>query len=503
MKIHLIFSPTTFQLNHGDMGKGFAPPLGILYLAAYLRKYSPFPHDIIITDGLLEGFDNTLDIICKVKADIIGISSVTPNIVGAYRLINMIKGKMAESKVILGGPHPTAMPEEAFKYSQPDAVVIGEGEETFMKLVHYYGNGRYLIDDMKKIDGVCVKDENEVVITKPRKFISDLDSIPFPARDLVDMKRYSGYPISRGKLSTIFLGSRGCPFCCTFCSNNVWKTSSPIFRLRSPKNIADELQELKKQGFDEFFDQSDEFNANIKHSKEVLREIISRGLKIKLQCQLRAKPVDDELVKLMRDAGFWYIHLGIESGNRETLEGIKKRVSLEDVEKCCAILQKYGIKIWGLFMFFNIWEKDGRLCYEDYDMSLNTLNYAKNLYKKKLVNFFGGSITTPVPGSPLWDIALRHNLIKEECYDNYDLWFYKRDLRLVSRLPEVSETDIFKLHQMTYKFTIRTLMRERMIKFSNVGFALIRTGYFLKKGILLWIRRLGTRFSNDKQSSLC
>jgi radical SAM superfamily enzyme YgiQ (UPF0313 family) len=490
MKIHLIFAPTTFSLNYGDLGKGVGPPLGILYIAAYLRKYnSPSSYDITITDGLLDGYDKTLDIACEVGADIIGISAVTHNILGAYKLIDTIKERLPGSKIILGGPHPTAMPEEAFERSTPDVVVVGEGEETFRELVCSYEGGEDSVDELKRIDGICIEDDSEVITTSTRKFISDLDTLPFPARDLVDMKRYNGYPMSRGQKSTIFLSSRGCPFSCTFCSDNVWKTSTPRFRTRSPKNIADELQELTRQGFDGFFDQSDEFNSNLEHAKAVLREIISRDLEINLQCQFRAKPVDDELVSLMKKAGFWYIHLGIESGNAETLVGVKKKVTLEDVEHCCAILQGHGIRIWGLFMFFNIWEDNGNLFHEDYDKSLNTLEYAKELYKKKLINFFGGSITTPIPGSPLWDTALRHNLIKEECLGNYDLWFFKRELRLISKVPGVPETDIFKLHQKTYKFTIRSLMKERVITISNLPYAFIRAAYFIKKDLILLFKR--------------
>lgn len=491
LKIHLIMAPTNFELNYGDMGKGIDPPLGILYIASYIRKKAPLDYDIFITDGILDGYEKTLKEVLKVKGDIIGISAVTLNILGAYRLIDAIKERMPEVKVILGGPHPTALPEEAFYRSHPDVVVIGEGEVTFKELVFAFQSGKASLDDLMDIDGICLLANDKPVRTKPRRFISNLDEIPFPARDLVDMRRYTGHPMKRGAgLSTGYLSSRGCPFRCTFCSNNVWRTSTPPYRKRSPENIADELEELKERGFDEVFDQSDEFNTNIKHSKKVLREIIDRNLKMNIKCQLRAKPIDDELVELMKQAGVWYVHLGIESGNEETLLGIRKKVTLKDVENCCELLQRHQIRVWGLFMYFNIWEDNGSLCYENYDMSMKTFEYAKSLYKRKLINFFGGSITTPVPGSKLWSIALRHNLIKEECIGNYDLWFYKRDLRLVSKLPGLPESDIFKLHQKTYKFTIRAFLRERVLTFHNIAYAVRRTVYYLKRGLLLSFKRL-------------
>jgi radical SAM superfamily enzyme YgiQ (UPF0313 family) len=491
MKIHLILAPPTFVLRHGDMFKGVGPPLGLLYIAAYVNKYGPSAtYDIKVTDGVLEGFENTVDIICNFKADVIGVSAITHTILGAYKLINIIKGKLPESKIIIGGPHATALPEEAFERSLADFVVIGEGEETFKELVCYFERENESVEELKQINGICFKHENETIITKPRKFIADLDTIPFPARHLIDMHRYKGPPMSRRQKSTILLGSRGCPFSCTFCSNPVWKTSTPTYRCRSPQNIANELQELKNQGYNEFFDQSDEFNTNLQHAKDVSKEIISRNLNITLKCNLRSKPIDEDLASLMKEAGFWYVHVGIESGNEETLQGINKKVNLQDAERCCEILKRNGIKIWGLFMYFNIWEKNGQLCFEDYNQSLNTLEYAKKLYKKRLINFFGGTITTPIPGSKLWDISIRHNLIKEECLGNYDLWFFKKTVRLISRIPGVPESDIFKLHQKTYKFTVRSLLRERAITFSNFSYAFIRLTYFLKKGSLLLINRL-------------
>lgn len=492
MKVHLIFAPTTFPLHHGDLGKGIDPPLGILYIASYLRKFGPQGVSIKITDGLVEGYEKTLQEVIHENADIIGISAVTPNILGAYKLSNDIKKRLPSAKVILGGPHPTALPEEAFLRSNVDAVVVGEGEVTFTELVSFYhpDTKEKNSSDLSAIDGLCILLNDKPFRTGPRNFINDINSIPFPARDLIDMKKYSGYPIFKESPTTALLTSRGCPFNCTFCSNNVWRSPYSKFRIRSPKNIADEIEELiKLYGFKEFFDYSDEFNTNIKHTKEILKEIIKRKLSIHLKCQLRAKPIDDELAQLMKEAGVWYVHLGIESGNKETLQGIRKGISLEDVEQCCNILKKYNIKIWGLFMYFNVWERDGKVFYEDYEKSLNTFTYAKTMYKKGLIDYFGGSITTPVPGSELWDIAIRHALIKDECAGNWDMWYYKRDLRLVSRFPDVSEASIFKLHQMTVKYTIRSLLFGGLINLKNLRFSFLRTVYFLKRQFSMLLKR--------------
>jgi radical SAM superfamily enzyme YgiQ (UPF0313 family) len=482
LKVHLVFAPPTFHLNQGDLGKGIDPPLGILYLASYLREYGPKGITLAATDGTLLGYEETLQAILAEGADIVGISAVTTNALGAYKLAKEIRAKMPGAKIVVGGPHPTAMPQEVYERGTADAVVVGEGEQTFLELVsHYHGGGE---DGLPAIPGLALWREGVLHRTAERGFIRNLDTIPFPARDLLDAKAYSGYPLAQKRPGTIILISRGCPYKCTYCSNNVWRCGTPTYRRRSPENVVAELRLLREMGYREFFDNSDEFNTGLMQSKKLLRAIIDADLDIRLKCQVRATPMDDELAELMRRAGVWYLHLGIESGNERTLKGIRKQITLADVERCCEILKKQGIKIWGLFMYFNIWEEDGKLCIEDTAMSSRTFDYARGLLRRGLIDFFGGSITTPYPGSALWDVAERHGLIKPECRGNWDLWFYKRELRLVSTFPGVSENEIFQLHQKTAKYLVWSLLKAKAVDLHNLPFTIRRGFYFLKRAVL-------------------
>jgi radical SAM superfamily enzyme YgiQ (UPF0313 family) len=114
---------------------------------------------------------------------------------------------------------------------------------------------------------------------------------------------------------------------------------------------------------------------------------------------MRAKPITDELAREMAEAGCWYVHLGIESGNEQTLKGVKKFIPLNDVDNACRLLKKYGIKIRALFMIYNVWEENGQLRFEDSQMSINTLKYAKNLIDNKLVDYVSWTAAAPYPGS--------------------------------------------------------------------------------------------------------
>jgi len=116
----------------------------------------------------------------------------------------------------------------------------------------------------------------------------------------------------------------------------------------------------------------------------ICEEIKRRKLGISWKTQVRAHPLPEELIKAMADAGCWYVHLGIESGNPEVLKGVKKHITLEQITDACKKLKKYGIKVHGLFMLFNVWQEDGELKFEDVDMTRNTLSFAEKLVDGKL-----------------------------------------------------------------------------------------------------------------------
>jgi anaerobic magnesium-protoporphyrin IX monomethyl ester cyclase len=236
--------------------------------------------------------------------------------------------------------------------------------------------------------------------------------------------------------TTIFL-SRGCPYDCSFCSNIVWKISKPALRLRSPKNIVDEMEYLKNTfSINSFFDAGDEFNNNEKHAIAICKEIISRKLNVALKASMRAWPLSEELVSLMAEAGFWWVQLGIESGNQATIDGIKKHITHDQVENALRLLKKYKIKVFGLFMLFHFWEIDGVLKYENAEDSLRTVAYAKKLIDKKLVSYVSSNITTPYPGSQLYPIAERHKLFRDGLNKSWDRWLAEDDF--VVNIPGVS-----------------------------------------------------------------
>jgi anaerobic magnesium-protoporphyrin IX monomethyl ester cyclase len=439
MKIHLINSPVKNRAKISSLMYDNYPPLGVLYIAGYLRHYEP-SLDIKVTDGLLEGWDNTLQEIRNFEPDVVCISFLTPIAISAYALANEIKGINPSIRTVMGGPHATALPAEAFERSLCDYVVIGEGEQTALELIRALGQPQ----GIEAVNGIVWKKGSEIVQNPVRPFIEPLDSIPYPARDLIDIKRYRGWFYIKNPPETTFTMSRGCAFNCNFCSNAVWKSSKPVLRFRSPAKIVDEMQSLKEQGFHSLFDTSDEFNNKLEHAIAICREILNRNLKIAWRTSLRAQPISEELVKLMAESGCWWVQLGIESGNQRTLDGIGKKINLDQVEHALELLNKYKIRVFGLFMLFHFWEEDGRLFSEGVDEAQKTLAYIRKLIKKKLLAYVSTNITTPYPGSPLFSIARRHDLFQKDIDNHWDRWHTDEDL--LAHIPGVTKKQATKVY---------------------------------------------------------
>jgi radical SAM superfamily enzyme YgiQ (UPF0313 family) len=440
-----------------------------------------------VTDGVRIGYRKALDEIREFNPDVLGVSFTTPAAGGAYQLVNEVKACLPETVVVCGGPHATAMPEDVLTRSKADYVIRGEGEATFYRLISS--------DEPESVGGIAFRDGERVVETPPEPLIESLDDIPFPARDLLDMKKYPGYYVTKKRPDTDIISTRGCPFNCTFCSNPVWKLQKPWWRMRSPQNVVDEVEMLVKDyGIKEYFDQCDEFNASKKWALDVCEELIARNLEVIWKVQVRVDTLDEELVAKMAEAGCWLVFIGIESGNEETLKGIRKHVTLNQVREACRLFRKHGIKVFGLFMAFNVWEEEGRLVYEDAEKTRETLRFAEALIKEGLLQYLTWSLATPYPFSELYDVAIRHGLIPEDLVGKWDeiepIWNF------TMKLPTVSEEDWKSVKSRGARLQARCIIKNRQFNASNMRLMTERGVNMMRLELERFARRLsGTRGS--------
>lgn len=417
--------------------RAFYPSLGLLYLASYVETYSKLSNlDVIYLEGSAYDLDGFLNKISKIDPDIIGLSVSTLNSPVSYVTINTIKKEFRHVRVICGGPHPTAMPADVLEKSRADVCVIGEGEVTFLKLLEAYATKKTL----SSVEGIAVRRNGKIMLTPSRNLIRDLDSIPFPAWKKIELKNYPGYMIKRAWPDVCCTSTRGCPYNCTFCSNPVWKHSKPWLRMRSPENVAKEVEFLVGRGVKEIYDYADEFNASLDWGTKVAEKISQLNSGVLFKLQLRADKINEELAKSLNKMGCWLAHVGIESGNQEVLDGINKKISLKQVVKGLRLLKKYDIKTQGFFMIFNAWEENGKLKFENPQMCEKTLKFARELISGGLLDNISWSIATPMPGSQLYDICLRHELIDENVsFSDFD------SEKMVATLPGVTKRDVSKI----------------------------------------------------------
>lgn len=376
----LLINPPMPGLYH-RMGL-LMPPLGVMYCASVLKEHG---HEVHIMDMNVAGEDSAVD---YRDFDIVGISSDTPRINEAMEFAKI--AKEAGKIVVLGGVHPTFLDEELLYTGCVDYIVRGEGEATFLELVTALqeDDGH----DMEKVRGISwLNEEGEVVRSPSRDFIDDLDEMPYPARDLIDLKRYKGLTLA-GRPMTSILTSRGCPYDCSFCSAN--KLTGRTWRARRPAHIVDEMESIMEDyPFTAFCLVDDNFTLNVKRVNAICTEIIERKLDIRWWCMSRTDLIarNERLVERMAASGCDTVFLGLESGSQRSLEGYHKESSVELGKEAVRLLKKHGIDTHASFIIGDV--------NETHEDIRKTLNYALEL-NPYVVQF---SIMTPYPGTSLFE----------------------------------------------------------------------------------------------------
>lgn len=474
MRILLVNAPP--KRKYGVVGQIY-PPLGILYLISYVQKYSSHKYEFKAIDGYQSSPEAIIREVEQFKPEIMGLSYTTQAATGAYDLIKEVKNLNKHILVVSGGPHPTIDPREPFIKSLNDVVVCGEGEMTFLELIEKFRNK----EAINNLHGIAYRnDSDEIQINAPRPLIENLDDIPFPAREYIDITKYPGYHYKKREKDTSILSARGCPYNCVYCSNPVWKLQKPWYRKRSPKNYVDEIEQvIEVYNIHELYDETDEFNANLGWAKAVCDEISARKIDISWKVQMRADHVDEELAQKMSQSGCWLAFFGVETGNEKTSFGVKKKITTQQVEKSLAIMKKFKIKTFALLMAFNAWEEDGQLCYEGVDETNNTLKFVKRLIREKKVDLMSWSLTTPYPGSELYEIAQKHQLIAADKIGRWELW--DSSSSLLMNLPGVTEKDWLKVQR-------KGKMLQAYLLFKSGTFNIRSVNTYLKKALFLFKR---------------
>lgn len=328
------------------------------------------------------------------SADIVGISSITSTAPRAYKIADKIRE--IGIPVIMGGPHPTFLTKEALQHA--DFVIRGEGEHPLMAFIDAWEK----TGDFSSVPSLSYKKNGTVVHNPALNHVPDLDTIPFPDFSLFKGKKQ--FP-AEGSVLPIQI-SRGCPFSCSFCS--VTPMFGKRYRFRSIENTLKELRQYMGRNHTVFF-YDDNFAANPKHTKELLKAMIKEKLNFKWSAQVRVDVAKDiELVKLMKNAGCHTVFVGFESVNPESLDEMKKSQDVEDIVNAIKVLRKHHIHIHGMFMLGL--DNDNRKTVKE------TVRFAKK-YGITSGQFL---ILTPLPGSELYNSFKQKNRILFKDWSLYD-----------------------------------------------------------------------------------
>lgn len=379
MKILLV------QIINPDRTQDAIIPTGLGYIAAYLRQEM---------DGVEIRIEqhNLEQVVKTFQPDLIGISSVTQNYERAKQFSAWCKTYDEKIPTVIGGHHISALPGSMS--ADMDLAVIGEGEITMLEICKTIQRSGMDFSALRKIDGIAYKDESGILHrADPRTLITDLDVLPFPARDL--MRIVPGEAVG-------IMSSRGCPYHCTFCaSRSFWgsvRFHSAEYVVREVKIVLEQLSPRHIYFWDDLF------AAQRNRFKRIVSLLKESGIpdRVRFSLNCRANLVDRELIRFMNEMNVFEVSLGLESFSPDVLSYLKDHVTVEDNWRAIELFNQANIRVMGFFIIGSPHETR-----EDILQTLDALKQA-DLHRAQAY------ILTPLPGTRVWDYAYQRGLVSEE-----------------------------------------------------------------------------------------
>lgn len=437
MSVVLVYPPNYFRDEgfskepYGGLEEhwGQAPPLGLLYIASSLLA-DGVKVRVVDLNALKLGLKESVDLIGESKPQVVGISATSFQLRGAFQLAEALREKFGNGVTIgLGGVHVSVDPDFISRFQIFDFGVVGEGEIIFSSLVARIING-------EKVRGVFCGEQ------------PSLDDLPFPARQLIDAKRY----FSGDKCATI-LAMRGCPYNCIFCS--IKGLRGQKVRFRSPRNVVDEMETIIDSGTKRFWFVDDTFTVNKNYALTLCEEMVNRKLDVEWWCETRVACVDENILKVMHKAGCKQISFGIESGSERIRNNIiRKGFTNDQAIRAFSFCKKFGISTEAYLMV--------GFPTETIEDLRSTVNFSGELGADTI----GVHIAQILPGSDLFTLALKEGKITSNVYDQYSKGELKGSLPVY--VPEgLSLRDLQNAREQAYrrfyfkpKFIIRRLAKD-------------------------------------------
>ena len=397
------------------------PRLGILILGSILENAGYYVKAFV--EDLAD-----IDLREVLKADLVGISTITSTAPRAYEIARLLKkrGKV----VVMGGAHVTFLPDEALQYC--DFVLRGEAEESILPFMRALETGQ----DLGQVPGLSFRVGDKFFHNPPASACLDLNRLPFPDFSLLKGKLHDIRPV---------LTSRGCPFDCSFCT--VTQIFGRHYRFRSKESVLRELRGIEPDQTIFFYD--DNFTAKPSRTKELLRMMIEEKITPRWTAQVRADAADDdELLDLMQKSNCHYVYIGIESVNPDTLKEFNKKLTLEQIEDAIPKFHAHNIRIHGMFVLGS-----------DHD-NVETIRNTAKFAKKNRIDTVQFMIMTPMPGTKLYyDLKEQKRLLTTDwsLYDGHHVVYEPKKMSPVDLQVETVRAmrafySIWEIIKVTVRF---------------------------------------------------
>lgn len=399
MKVLLLQPPefhmiTTNVPSVVDEETGAYPPLGLLYVGAFIEEQTS--HEVEIVDAILEGYDYD-DLEREIRArkpDVVGIQAMTFTLIDATLAAKVVKQVDPRIPVVFGGPHVYIYPNETLKIPQVDYIVIGEGEESFSALINALAEDR----DPQTVNGIGFKRDGKIILTPTVPLNQNLDTLPLPARHLLPHERYYSVLAKETPITTM-MTSRGCPMQCIFCDR---PHLGKQFRYRSPESVVDEMQACQEMGIREIFIYDDTYTIRRDRILDICRLYQERGLHIKWDARAHINTMTDKMLDAMAASGCTRLHYGVEAGTEEITKVLKKGIDLNRTREVFRQTKARGITTLGYFMIGNPGETK--------EQAKETIEFARRLD----ADFIHLSVATPFPATELYRLAFKMGLYQND-----------------------------------------------------------------------------------------
>ncbi len=342
-------------------------PVGLAYLAGVAKQF----REVFIIDENLRKF--SISDIEKIKPDYVGITSTTPSFQRAIQIAEQIKSYYNKIKIIFGGTHVSFRPQDV---SHADVIIRGEGEETLKEILEE--------KPLEKIKGISFRHNGKFITNPDRKLISDLDSIPNPAYELFDLKKYDIVGV---------VSSRGCPYSCSYCcAARFWQNR---VRFRSPEIFLEELKFLWDKGVRKIKIHDSTFTLDKNRAKKICELMIDNKLDFAWSCETRPDHLDEGLLQTMKKSGCRLICIGVDSGSQSVLNKNNRKIKVEQMKRVLALTKKIGLRTRA-YVTFGLRDETERSVRE-------TLEFLKQTQPEQIML----SLATIYPGTDLFGLSIR------------------------------------------------------------------------------------------------